>query len=694
MNSDFSKTFGCKVFNDTVMRQWLPKNIYISLKRSISEGEPLQPHIADVVAEAMKNWASELGATHYTHWFQPMNNITAGKHDSFVTPQGDGTAVVDFSGKELIKGEPDASSFPNGGLRNTFEARGYTAWDCTSPAFVRDHTLYIPTAFCSYTGEALDGKTPLLRSMDAISGQALRILRIFGNTSSKRVIATVGAEQEYFLIDRAQYEKRLDLKITGRTLFGANPSKGQQMDDHYCGRIRLRVADFMRQLDQELWELGVPSKTKHNEVAPAQHELAPVFESANTAIDHNQLTMELMRIVAKRNNLACLLHEKPFESVNGSGKHNNWSLATDDGYNLLDPGKTPYENMQFLVFLSAVIDAVDNYGDLLRMTAASAGNDHRLGANEAPPAIISIFLGEHLTSILEEIATGSEHAENLTRVLETGVATLPRLNRDDSDRNRTSPFAFTGNKFEFRMVGSSASISQTNFVLNAIVADTLSRFADRLQNAADFDNEVRKIVADTMKEHGRIIFNGNNYSDEWVQEAARRGLPNLSNTVDAITALREQKNIDVLVRQNILSESECHSRYEIRLENYSKTIDIEAHTMLEMLHRQILPAIIRFAGDTAASYNNLKTAGFENSAVQHLLWVLSENIIRIQKAATALKKALQEVDCTDILAQAQYYRDQVTNKMAVLRKAVDETEEFVSSDYWPMPTYTDLLHRV
>ena len=695
MSGNFADSFGCMVFNDSVMSERLPKETYDSLRQSMNEGLPLDPAVADVVARAMKDWAVSLGATHYTHWFQPMTNITAGKHDSFLTTKKDGRVILEFSGKELVKGEPDASSFPSGGLRNTFEARGYTAWDCTSPAFVRDGTLYIPTAFCSYTGEALDKKTPLLRSMEVISTQALRILRLFGNHTSKRVIATVGAEQEYFLIDREKYEKRLDLKICGRTLFGARPPKGQEMDDHYCGRIRLRVAKFMRELDEELWKLGVTSKTKHNEAAPAQHELAPIFASANTACDANQLTMEMMRIVAKKNGLACLLHEKPFEGVNGSGKHNNWSLSTDDGLNLLDPGQTPYENIQFLIFLCAIITAVDQYADLLRFSAASPGNDHRLGSNEAPPAIISIFLGDQLTDALNRIAHGDAPAENTSGLLETGVATLPQLPKDDSDRNRTSPFAFTGNKFEFRMIGSSASIAPANYILNTIVAESLSDFAARLEQAGDFDREIHAIVSDTMKLHGRVIFNGNNYTQEWVEEAARRGLPNLSNTVDAISAIAAEKNVALLEKYGVLSRSEALSRYEIMLENYTKVLNIEANCMVEMTKRQILPACIEFSGRVAASGNALDTAGAPSRAVRRLTARLSSLTDEIDDALSALETALDRAHHIESLEQdAVYYRDEVCTAMTKLRTAADEAETLTSSEIWPMPNYTDLLHRV
>lgn len=694
MAFDFN-SFGCMVFNDKAMRERLPAKIYLCLKQSIDEGLSLHPEIADTVADAMKNWAIEHGATHFTHWFQPMTNITAGKHDSFICPQKDGSVILNFSGKELIKGEPDASSFPNGGLRNTFEARGYTAWDCTSPAFVRDDTLFIPTAFCSYTGEALDTKTPLLRSMSVIAEQGLRLIRLFGNKTSKHVSATVGAEQEYFLVDRNMYEKRLDLKICGRTLFGARPPKGQEMDDHYFGRIRIKVAEYMRQLDSELWKLGVSSKTKHNEAAPAQHELAPIFDSVNIASDHNQLTMEIMRIIAKKNNLACLLHEKPFDNVNGSGKHNNWSLSTDDGLNLLDPGKTPYENMQFLLVLCSVIQAVDKHADLLRMSASVVGNDHRLGGNEAPPAIISIFLGEQLTLALEQIAHGSNPTKkHRDRILED-VATLPTIKADYSDRNRTSPFAFTGNKFEFRMVGSSASIACANYVLNTIVAESLDEICTRLENSTDFDSEVRLIISDIYKSHSKVIFNGNNYTTEWVKLAEQRGLPNLSNAVDAAGALITEQNMDVLSRYNILSKTECKSRYEIKLENYIKVITIEANTMLEMVKRQILPAVIKFAGDTANSYNNLKASNFENDNLKSLVSQLSKNISDISTTCDTLSNAvINSQSIEDNYELSVYCRDKIKTAMEQLRVYVDTAEVIVSSEYWPMPNYTDLLHRV
>jgi glutamine synthetase len=694
MSFDFH-TFGCNVFNDNVMREKLPKSTYKELKKSIDAGLPLKFEVADIVAEAMKDWALEKGATHFTHWFQPMTNITAGKHDSFISPTPDGRVILEFSGKELVKGEPDASSFPNGGLRNTFEARGYTMWDCTSPAFIKGTTLYIPTAFCSYTGEALDAKTPLLRSMESISAQALRILRAFGNTTSKRVTPTVGAEQEYFLIDRELYEKRLDLKICGRTLFGSRPPKGQEMDDHYLGRIRLRVSDYMRTLDEELWKAGVLSKTKHNEVAPAQHELAPIFDSVNVACDHNQLTMVLMREVAKKKKLACLLHEKPFAGVNGSGKHNNWSLSTDDGLNLLEPGKSPYQNIQFLTFLSAVISAVDQYSDLLRLSAAVTGNDYRLGGNEAPPAIISIFLGEQLTSVLQNIADGGEQPDNTSSdILQMGVETLPKLQRDDSDRNRTSPFAFTGNKFEFRMVGSSASIAFSNCVLNTIVAEVLEGMADRLEHTSDFDREIRSIIRETMEQHGRIIFNGNNYTKEWIEEAEKRGLPNLTNTVDAAKAYLEPKNLEVLKRHHVLTEVECHARYEILLENYTKIITIEANTMLEMVKRQILPACIAYCGKIAESNNELRASGVESRSVKELLSSIVSLTDDISDRTSRLEELEQIPGGKDSFEAAAYCRDVILPQMNLLRESVDAMEQLTASKDWPIPSYTDLLHRV
>lgn len=692
---DLAQEYGCNVFNDTVMLERLPHDTYESLKRSMELDAPLEPEVASIVATAMKDWAVEHGATHFTHWFQPMTGITAGKHDSFISPQKNGTVILEFSGKELIKGEPDASSFPNGGLRNTFEARGYTVWDCTSPAFIKGKTLYIPTAFCSYTGEALDTKTPLLHSMEVLSDQAVRILRLFGNLSSTRVIPTVGSEQEYFLIDRDTYERRLDLKICGRTLFGVKPPKGQEMDDHYCGRIRLRISHYMNHLDEELWKLGISAKTKHNEVAPAQHELAPIFESCNVATDHNQLTMEVMRTVAKENGLACLLHEKPFAYINGSGKHNNWSLSTDDGQNLLDPGKTPYENIQFLIFLCAILRAVDLHAGLLRMTAASAGNDHRLGAQEAPPAIISVFLGEHLTGVLQGIANGNVRDDQaINDTLITNVESLPNLAKDDSDRNRTSPFAFTGNKFEFRMVGAASSISGPNMVLNTIVAESLEYFADILEASKDFDADIHRIISDTMRHHGRIIFNGNGYTRQWEEQAAKLGLPNLKDTVEAAKMYLDEKTVNVFEHFGVFSRSECQARYEILLEHYSKTICIEANTMLEMVRRQIIPSIIHYTNNVAETYHHLISTGIANQSLKEHLNLLSGSLDDITHAADELANRLEQVDTEDFLAEAKYYRDHILKQMTDLRECVDHIEPFVGKDDWSVPTVTDIIYRV
>jgi glutamine synthetase len=687
--------FGESVFNDSVMRARLSKATYKALKKTVDAGLPLDNSIADEVASTMKEWAVEKGATHYTHWFQPLTGVTAEKHDSFISPTGDGRAIMEFSGKELIKGEPDASSFPSGGLRATFEARGYTAWDCTSPAFVKEGTLYIPTAFCSYGGEALDRKTPLLRSIEALSDQAMRILRLFGNASSKKVNTTIGPEQEYFLVNRELYEKRLDLILTGRTLFGSNPPKGQEMDDQYFGRLRLRIGEFMHELDRELWKLGITAKTKHNEVAPAQHELAPLFTLANVATDNNQIVMETMRKIAKKSGLACLLHEKPFDGVNGSGKHVNWSIATDDGQNLLDPGVTPHENAQFLVFLSAVIKAVDEYGDLLRYSVASAGNDHRLGANEAPPAIVSMFVGEELEAVLKAIESDSDYAGAKRTSLDIGVTSLPNLPKDTTDRNRTSPFAFTGNKFEFRMCGSAANISGPCFTLNAIVAEELGEIADRLEKASDFNAEVAAVVKEIIKNHKRIIFNGNNYAPEWLEEAARRGLPNLPNTVAAIGALKVQKNKDVLEKYGILSEVEIDSRYEISLENYSKTINIEALTLLDMANRQLLPAV-RIALDKAASLvGSLKAAGRTSRSADAALDELIALSDAFAEKTAALKNATDKAAATeDSLANAAAYCEKVLPAMAETRAVIDKLETVVPADIWPVPVYADLLFRV
>lgn len=696
--SNLSEQFGSNVFNDAVMRERLPKATYKALKKTIDGGLPLDPAIAEVVASAMKDWAIEKGATHFTHWFQPLTGITAEKHEAFISPTPEGKVILEFSGKELIKGEPDASSFPSGGLRATFEARGYTAWDCTSPAFIKDGSLCIPTAFCSYTGEALDKKTPLLRSMEALSKQAIRILRVFGNTTSERVITTVGPEQEYFLIDKEKYYKRKDLIYTGRTLFGAKPPKGQELEDHYFGSLKERISAFMKELDEELWKLGIPAKTKHNEVAPAQHELAPVFTTANIATDHNQLTMEIMRKVALRHGLVCLLHEKPFAGVNGSGKHNNWSMATDDGMNLLEPGKTPHENAQFLVFLFAVIKAVDEYSELLRFAAAVPGNDHRLGANEAPPAIISIFLGDQLTDILEQIENGGATSSRQGGELKIGVTTLPALPKDSTDRNRTSPFAFTGNKFEFRMVGSSASIATANYVLNTIVAEVLDEIAAKLESAEDRDAEIQEILKDIAVKHKRIIFNGNGYSGEWVEEAARRGLPNIPSTVEAAKALLDEKNLRVMEKHGVLSRVEMHSHYEIALENYVKTINIEALTMLEMAKRQILPAVIKYATKLAESINIIKATGLEiDTSVQaELLEEVSKLAASLKKNIAGLESAVEAASGMqeDTYDLAYYYRYTVFEKMGILRADADKLETIVAKEYWPFPTYGGMLFNV
>ncbi len=692
---DLTKLFGSKVFGDAAMREHLSREAYQSLKRTQEEGLSLDPDIAKAVAEGMKDWAISQGATHYTHWFQPLTNITAGKHDSFLEPDGKGGVLLEFSPKALVKGEPDASSFPSGGLRATFEARGYTAWDPTSPAFVRDGTLYIPTAFCSYTGEALDQKTPLLRSMQALNTEGVRLLRLLGNTTSRCVIPTVGAEQEYFLIDRALYEKRLDLKICGRTLLGAKPPKGQELDDHYCGRIRLRVADFMKALDEELWALGVPCKTKHNEAAPTQHEMAPVYDQANVACDHNQLTMEMMRVTAKRKGLACLLHEKPFAGINGSGKHNNYALSTDDGKNLLGTPHTPAETRRFGLFLAAFVQAVDEYADLLRVSAASTGNDCRLGGYEAPPAIISIFLGEKLTQSLYSAGKGEDTLEEPGQMLKTGVSALPDLVKDDSDRNRTSPFAFTGNKFEFRMVGSSQSIALTNVVLNTALADVFSEFSARLEAADDREAEIQKIIADVMREHGRVIFNGNNYSEAWVQEAKRRGLPVLNSAVEAFDALTAPKNIELFERQKVFTRVECESRREIMLENYVKVINIEAATMIEMVRRQIYPAVVRYAGDIAETVNRMRTAGAVSSSVVGQLEALTVLIDQIDSELVALREAYaRSQSIEDVHAGAVFMRDTVRGCMDSLRTACDAAERITDAACWPIPTYTDLLTRV
>ncbi|MCE5285433.1 MAG: glutamine synthetase III [Pelosinus sp.] len=693
-----SQLYGSNVFNDAVMRELLPKATYKALKKTIDQGLPLDSAVADVVANAMKDWALEKGATHFTHWFQPMTGITAEKHDAFISPTADGKAIMEFSGKELIKGEPDASSFPSGGLRATFEARGYTAWDCTSPAFVKDDSLCIPTAFCSYTGVALDKKTPLLRSMEAISKQALRVLKLLGNTTTTKVITTVGPEQEYFIVDKKLYDQRKDLIFTGRTLFGAKPPKGQEMEDHYFGSIKERISAYMKEIDEELWKLGIAAKTKHNEVAPAQHELAPIFSTTNIATDHNQLTMDIMKKVALRHGLVCLLHEKPFAGINGSGKHNNWSMGTDDGMNLLEPGRTPHDNKQFLVFLCAVIKAVDEYADLLRVSAANPGNDHRLGANEAPPAIISIFLGEQLQDILEQIENGAVTSSKSGGKMEIGVTTLPALPKDATDRNRTSPFAFTGNKFEFRMCPSSGSIAGPNFILNTIVAEVLDEVADRLEKAADVNAEIKTILTEFVTKHKRVVFNGNGYSDEWVAEAEKRGLKNTKTTVEAIQALIDEKNIAVMEKHGVLSRAEMESRYEISLENYSKTINIEALTMIEMAKQQILPAAINFATDLAASINTIKATGVaaDMSVQTELLTEVSALAAQFKKNIVTLEAAVEKAENThgDTFEQAKLFRFDVFEKMGELRGVADKLETMVDKDLWPMPTYSELLFNI
>lgn len=694
--------FGENVFNDAVMRERLPKKTYQKMKEVIGQGRDLDLETADVVAHEMKEWAIEKGATHYTHWFQPLTGVTAEKHDSFITaPMSTGKVLMSFSGKELIKGEPDASSFPSGGLRATFEARGYTAWDCTSPAFVRQDaagaTLCIPTAFCSYTGEALDQKTPLLRSMEAVSEQAVRLLRLFGNETSKRVLPSVGAEQEYFIVDREKYLARKDLVYTGRTLFGAMPPKGQEMDDHYFGSIRERIAAYMRDVNIELWKLGVSSKTQHNEVAPAQHELAPIYAEANVAVDHNQLIMETLKKVAGRHGLQCLLHEKPFAGVNGSGKHNNWSLVTDDGINLLEPGKTPHDNIQFLLVLACILRAVDEHADLLRESAADVGNDHRLGANEAPPAIISVFLGEQLQDVLTQlIDTGAATHSIKGSKLETGVKTLPDFMKDATDRNRTSPFAFTGNKFEFRMVGSQDSVGEPNIVLNTIVAEAFADACDTLEAADDFDLAVHDLIKDLVTEHQRIVFNGNGYSDEWVEEAKRRGLPNIKSMVDAIPALTTDKAVALFERFGVFTKAELLSRAEVEYELYAKEINIEAKTMIDVAGKQIIPAVIAYTTDLATSINAVTAACGADVSVQTELLVETSDLLAETKVNLS---KLQDVVATGLAmdeneARARFYHDEVFAAMEALRKPVDALEMLVDKEIWPMPSYGDLIFEV
>ncbi len=688
--------FGSNVFDDRQMKARLSEKVYNSIVKTIKEGKQLDISLANAVASAMRDWAVEKGATHYTHWFQPMTGVTAEKHDSFISPAPDGGVIMEFSGKELIKGEPDASSFPSGGLRATFEARGYTAWDPTSYAFIKDKTLCIPTAFCSYTGEALDKKTPLLRSMTALNRQALRVLRLFGNDSVHMVTTSVGPEQEYFLVDKDMFDKRHDLIYTGRTLFGAKPPKGQEMDDHYFGIIKPRVAEFMKDLNEELWKLGILAKTQHNEVAPAQHELAPIYSTTNIATDHNQLTMEIMQRVALRHNLVCLLHEKPFAGVNGSGKHNNWSISTDTGVNLLTPGETPYENAQFLLFLVAVIKAVDEYQDLLRISVATAGNDHRLGANEAPPAVISIFLGEELEAVLSAIENDTEYEAGKKTKMKLGVDILPEFKKDTTDRNRTSPFAFTGNKFEFRMLGSSNSIACSNIMLNAAVAEILKEFADKLEGAKDFETELHNLIKDTIKAHKRIIFGGNGYGEEWMEEAKKRGLSNYKTTADCMPHLIDKKNADMLISQGVFTKAELMSRLEIQLENYVKSVNIEALTMIDMAKKEILPAVFKYASkliDTSAKKKEIGAgaSAYETDVISRLSALEDVIYSRANELEDAAAK-LGTID--DIIEQANFVRDEIIVKMASLRVAADEAETLTDSAYWPFPCYGDLLFGV
>ena len=700
MAQSIPEMYGSLVFNDKVMRSKLPKDMYKALKKTIENGTHLELDVANSVAVAMKEWATENGATHYTHWFQPMTNVTAEKHDSFISPTGDGQVIMDFSGKELVKGEPDASSFPSGGLRATFEARGYTAWDPTSPAFIKDKTLYIPTAFCSYSGEALDKKTPLLRSMDVLNKEAVRILHILGNKEVRHINTTVGPEQEYFLVDKDLYKKRKDLIFCGRTLLGASAPKGQEMEDHYFGALKPRVAAYMHDLDEELWKLGIPAKTKHNEVAPAQHELAPVFDTTNVAVDHNQLTMEIMKKVADKHNMVCLLHEKPFEGINGSGKHNNWSMSTDTGVNLLDPGKTPAENTQFLVFLVAVIKAVDDYADLLRVSVASAGNDHRLGANEAPPAIVSIFLGDELTDVLKSIENDTFFSNKHAVQLDIGAKVLPHFIKDTTDRNRTSPFAFTGNKFEFRMLGSAASVANPNIVLNTAVAEVLAEFSAALKDVPEeeMENAVHALLKKTIEEHKRIIFNGNGYTDEWVEEAEKRGLYNLKTTPDALPHFIAEKNIALFTKHGIFTKEELFSRYEIWLENYYKTINIESNTLAEMIQKQVIPSVYTYVeklADTAAAKKSV-VADISIASEAALISKLSTLADTMAKDLETLKadtaKALASSD--DVLACSKAYQETVLEDMETLRKSADEAEALIPDELLPYPTYDELLFSI
>jgi len=697
MANNIRDIFGSMVFNDAVMRERLPKDVYKALKKTMTNGTHLELDVANVVASAMKDWAIEKGATHFTHWFQPMTGVTAEKHDSFIVPDGEGHIILEFSGKSLVKGEPDASSFPSGGLRSTFEARGYTAWDPTSYAFIKDKTLYIPTAFCSYSGEALDKKTPLLRSMQALNQQALRILRLFGVTDAKRVVSSVGPEQEYFLIDKEMYLKRPDLMYCGRTLFGARPPKGQEMEDHYFGAIKQRVAAYMQELNEELWKLGVYAKTEHNEVAPAQHELAPIYSEANIATDHNQIVMELMKSIAERHGLTCLLHEKPFAGINGSGKHINWSISTDTGINLLEPGDTPFENAQFLLFLVAVIKAVDDYQDLLRVSVASAGNDHRLGANEAPPAIVSMFLGDELTEILNALENDTLYTGKDKVLMEIGATVLPHFPKDTTDRNRTSPFAFTGNKFEFRMLGSAFSIAGPIIVINTIVAEVLRQFADELENSSDFKSDLNKLIKKTIKEHKRIIFNGNGYDSAWVKEAEQRGLYNLKTTPESLPAFIAPKNVEMFTRHNVFTEHEIHSRYEILLENYSKNINIEALTMIDMVNKQVIPAVLEYQYELAELIARKKAVNVD------IVTSTEEKLLnKIAKLSDCLSKRLEYLseqtvavrEIKDNLELAKAYREKVYTAMNELRMIVDQLELIVSSKHWKIPSYAEILNSV
>lgn len=690
--------FGSNVFNDDVMRDKLPKPIYKALKKTIHDGETLDDSVANAVAHAMKEWAIEKGCTHYTHWFQPLTGVTAEKHDSFITPDGDGKVIMTFSGKELIKGEPDASSFPSGGIRATFEARGYTAWDPTSPAFAKDGTLYIPTAFLSYTGEVLDKKTPLLRSMERISKEAVRILHLLGKTDVNRVVTTVGPEQEYFLIDKEMYNKRPDLIFTGRTLFGAKAPKGQELDDHYFGSIKTRVSQFMAELDKELWSYGIYAKTEHNEVAPSQHEVAPIFTTSNVAVDNNELLMEILKKTAEKFDLVCLLHEKPFAGVNGSGKHNNWSISTNTGENLLKPGKNPSENVQFLIFLAAIIKAVDDYQDLLRFSVASAGNDHRLGANEAPPAILSVFLGDDLGAVVDSIEIGEEHESEGKKSMDLGVEVLPTVRKDTTDRNRTSPFAFTGNRFEFRMVGSAANIASANIIINTTVAEELKEFADRLETVKDVKSAAKRLVVRTFKKHDRIIFNGDNYSDEWVKEAEKRGLYNLKSVPDAVRHYLDEKNIELFTKNDVFTKEEMTARYEVELENYAKLINIEALTMLDMAKKDIIPAVtayIKTLTDTALAKQSL-SPDIPTSLERDLVTDLSQQLVcfsdKIKELENNLIKANEYAD--DIQAYADYYRNTIFADMQALRAIGDNMETQTSSEFWPYPSYGEMLFGV